>query len=91
MEKDKNVDKLPHARRSEVICVKILSKIKNCKEENSGIVFPNDKTSSIRDMIHQIKKINKNDSTKYIFKFLSHKFDNVKKIKKFDIQHYVNN
>ena len=91
MEKGKNVDKLPHAGPSEIICAKILSKIKNRKEENSGIDFTNDNTSSIRDTIHKIKEINRNNSKKYIFKFLSHKFDNMKKIKKFDIQHYVNN
>jgi hypothetical protein len=40
LEKGKNVDKLPHARPSEIICVKILSKIKNRKEEYRELILP---------------------------------------------------
>ena len=69
---------------------KFFRKLKMCKDENLGIDFTKESVSSIRDMIFQIKSINKNYNIKNIFKYLSDKFDNSKRIKKIDVQKYNN-
>ena len=65
---------------------KFFRKLKMCKDEKLGIDFTDESISSIRDMIFQIKTINNNYNIKNIFKYLSDKFDNMKKPKKYDGQ-----
>ena len=70
---------------------KFFRKLKMCKDEQLGIDFTKDDISSIRDMIREIKGINGNYNIKYIFKYLSDKFDKMKKTKKYGFQNFVNN
>ena len=70
---------------------KFFLKLKMCKDEQLGIDFTKDNIFSIRDMIYQIKKINSNYNIKFIFNYLSKKYDGMKKTKKFDFQNYVEN
>ena len=70
---------------------KFYRKLKMCKDEQLRIDFTKDNISSIRDMIHLIKTINSNYSTKYILKYLSHNFDEMKKSKKFGGRNYAGN
>jgi SHAQKYF class myb-like DNA-binding protein len=70
---------------------KFYRKLKMCKDEQLGIDFTKDDISNIRDMIHQIKETNSNYSTKYIFKYLSDNFDEMKKSKKFGARNCTGN
>ena len=61
---------------------KFLIKLKNYKNEKLSIDFTSDTVSSIKDMIDQIKSLNRNYNIKNIFRFISNECDRIRKNKK---------
>ena len=61
---------------------KFFNKMKVCKNEDLGIDFTSSTVCNIRDMIKQIKNINSNYNIINVFKYLTHKCDNIEKSRK---------
>ena len=70
---------------------KFFRKLKMCKDVILGIDFTADNIINFRDMINQIKLINPNYNIKNIFKYLTNKFDNIKKNKKINGNQIIEN
>ena len=62
---------------------KFLIKLKNYKNEKLSIDFTLDTVTSIKDMIEQIKSLNRNYNIKNIFRFISNECDRIRKNKKY--------
>ena len=61
---------------------KFFNKMKVCRNEDLGIDFTSSTVCNIRDMIKQIKNINSNYNIINVFKYLTHKCDNIEKSRK---------
>ena len=62
---------------------KFLIKLKNYKNEKLSIDFTSDTVTSIKDMVEQIKSLNRNYNIKNIFRFISNECDKIRKNKKY--------
>ena len=69
---------------------KFFIKLKSYKNGQLGINFTSDSVKSIKDMINQIKSINKNLNIKNLFLFLLNQCDKIKRNKKGNFNNIIN-